>query len=58
MSSEEDIRFNTAVQSYVDKFGQVPWGLDMPEPDVAEIEKAVLEGKEIQHLPYEKGILY
>ena len=59
MDSKQSIdRFNAAVQAYVDMFGQVPWGIDMPEPDVVAIEQAVKNKKAIDHLPYDEGVVY
>jgi len=40
MDSNQSIdRFNAAVQAYVDMFGQVPWGIDMPEPEGSGVPK-------------------
>ena len=59
MDSNQSIeRFNAAVQAYVDMFGPVPWGIDMPEPDVVAIEQAVKNKKEIDNLPYCEGVVY
>ena len=59
MDSKQSIdRFNAAVQAYVEMFGQPPWGFDMPEPDVEAIERAVKDKKEVDHLPYEEGVVY
>ena len=50
--TEDELMFNKAAQSYLDKFGgSLPFGIGMPEISTELLLKAVAGNKKIKELP-------
>ena len=56
MFGEDEIMFEKAAQSYLDKFGgSLPFGIGMPEITTEPLLKAVAGNKRIKELPIPDG---
>lgn len=55
MSNTQDNEFNIAAESYVQKFGKIPYGIGYPEITTELLVKAVKSGKKIRAYRLPKG---
>ncbi|CAN4266172.1 hypothetical protein MCEREM3_00157 [Methylophilaceae bacterium] len=55
MSKTQDNKFNLAAEAYVQKFGNIPYGIGYPEITTELLLKAIQSGKKIRAYRLPKG---